>query len=45
MKSRSVDAGFGPVRYGQPRQERVSDTCKLAEPAIYAECGAIYHAG
>lgn len=49
MSTRSASAGFHPVRRDQLRPERVHDSYKLkdklAEPAVCASCGAVFHAG
>jgi len=49
MSSRTIPAGFHPIRRDQLRPEREHDTYKLpgklSEPAVCGVCGAVFHAG
>lgn len=49
MSHQSVPAGFHPIRRDQRLLETVMDSYKskgkLPEPAICADCGAVFHAG
>lgn len=49
MNSRTLPAGFKPIRRDELRQEREHDSYKLRqkppEPAACPDCGAFYHGG